>query len=100
MRFVMLILFWLSTVGSGLAQDGWFMPARLEKPLAPSGVYRTPGEPEDLEEVIGKSHTEYNPGGDDRNLKPSQPVYAWRMFTAKSGRDYEIQVRPLIQLGS
>lgn len=51
MRFVMLILFWLSTVGSGLAQDGWFMPARLEKPLAPSGVYRTPGEPEDLEEV-------------------------------------------------
>jgi len=54
----------------------------------------------DLEEVIGKTHTEYNPGGDDRNLKPSQPVYAWRMFTAKSGRDYEIQVRPLIQLGS
>ena len=28
MRFVLLVLFWLSTVGSGLAQDGWFMPTR------------------------------------------------------------------------
>tara|TARA_R110000796_G_scaffold71036_1_gene161162 strand:+ start:852 stop:1085 length:234 start_codon:yes stop_codon:yes gene_type:complete len=51
----------------------------------------------DLKEIMGDSHKKYNPGGDDRNLNPRSPVYAWRMFTAKSGRDYEIQVRPIIQ---
>ena len=54
----------------------------------------------DIKEIMGDSHKEYHPGGDDRNLNPINPVYAWRMFQAKSGRDYEIQVRPLIASGS
>ena len=54
----------------------------------------------ELEEIVGDSHTEFHPGGDDRNINPINPVYAWRIFTAKSGRDYEIQVRPKVERGA
>ena len=54
----------------------------------------------DLKEVVGDSHIEFNTGGDDRNINPINPVYAWRIFTAKSGRDYEIQVRPKVERGA
>ncbi len=70
MRFVLAILCWLSTVGSGLAQDGWFMPVRPEKLPEPPSVYRTPGEAEDLEKIKALFATmfpEVSVGYDDKS---------------------------------